>query len=99
MNRELSDKTATCSHYERLLDECQGALKNWDERRAEIHRSGLQGKKTDDELRWLQAKFARAYSTLQKHTHDCEACQALAIIEGRDSENSPNGFSDSKLYV
>ena len=106
MSSELSFKTAACIEYGKLLEECQGALKNWSEQRAEICQSRLSERQIDDELRRLQAKYARALWILQKHTHDCELCQLTSKIsevrsriEGRDSENNSNTLSDSELYV
>jgi hypothetical protein len=95
MSEQLSVKTAVCAEYERLLKECQNASNIWNEERAEIYWSRLRGKKVEDELRRLQAKYARAYSMLQKHTHDCALCQLVSMIEELDSENSSDALSES----
>jgi hypothetical protein len=99
MSKQLSVKTAVCTEYERLLKECQSASTIWNEQRAEIYWSRLRGKKVEDELRQLQAKYARAYSMLQKHTHDCALCQFVSSIEGLDSENNLDALSESKMCV
>lgn len=95
MSKELSVKTGVCTEYERLLKECQNASKIWNEQRAEIYWLRLRGKKVEDELRRLQAKYARAYSMLQKHTHDCALCQLVSMIEGLDSENCSDALPES----
>jgi hypothetical protein len=59
----------------------------------------LVGKEAGDELLQLQAKFARAYAVLQRHPQHCPLCQMVSIMEGRDSGNSWDAFSDSTRYV
>jgi hypothetical protein len=99
MSKELFVKTGVCTEYERLLKECQNASKIWNEQRAEIYSLRLRGKKVEDELRRLQAQYARAYSMLQKHTHDCALCQFVSGIEGLDSENNSDALSESIMCV
>jgi hypothetical protein len=99
MSDALSIKTAVCSEYESLLEECQSALESWNQQRAEIFDSGLRGKRLDDELRRLQARFARAYAVLQKHAKDCVLCQFMPRINGDDSESNSQAVSGSKLYA
>jgi len=99
MSKELFVKTGVCTEYERLLKECQNASKIWNEQRAEIYWLRLRGKKVEDELRRLQAQYARAYSMLQKHTHDCALCQLVSSIEGLDSENNSDALSESETCV
>ena len=85
MSEELSVKTAVCTYYERLLEKCQSACQIWNEQRAEIRESGQHGKKVDDELRRLQANYAKAYSVLRNHVHGCETCQWVSSLEERSS--------------
>ncbi len=99
MNKPLCIKTTVCSQYQRLLEECESALEIWDEHRAEVSVSRLVGREAGDELLRLQAKFARAYAVLQRHSQDCLLCQLASNIGGRDSENSSNVLSDSTMYV
>jgi len=99
MNRPLSIKTAACSEYQRLLEESQSALEVWNGRRVEVRQSRLNKKEEGDELLRLQAKFARAYAVLQRHSQGCLLCQLVARIGGRDSENRADTHSDSTLYV
>jgi hypothetical protein len=87
-------KTGICENYQTLLEECERALTNWNERRAKITQSRLVGKDAGDELLRLQAKYARAYTVLQNHAHHCSFCQLVKRLEGRTSENSPDAVFD-----
>ena len=91
-------KTTVCSEYQTLLEECQGALEIWNERRAEVSGSHLVNMEAGDELQRLQARYARAYTALQNHAHNCALCHLVSRIEGRDSENNSDALYDSKLY-
>jgi hypothetical protein len=91
-------KTALCSNYQTLLEECERALATWNDRRAEIAESRLVGKDVGDELLRLQAKYARAYTVLQHHAYNCSFCQLAARLEGRDYENSSDGPFDNARY-
>lgn len=71
---------AACDDYEMLLMKSSGALTAWKNGRAEIRRSGRKGRSADNELRILQANFAKAYAALQTHARDCELCQMPALI-------------------
>ena len=99
MSKQLSIKTTVCSEYQRLLEECQDALEIWNKRREEVSQSGLIKTAEGDELLRLQANFARAYAVLQHHSRDCELCELVSRIEGRDSENSWDTLSDNTQYV
>jgi hypothetical protein len=99
MSNQLSVKTAVCSEYQRLLGECRGALEIWNKQRDEIYQSHLSGRNVDNELRRLQAKYARAYTVLQDHAHSCLRCQLVSRIEGRDTENNSYALSGSKLHA
>jgi len=99
MNKSLCIKTTVCSQYQRLLEDCESALGIWDEHRAEVSVSRLVGREAGDELLRLQAKFARAYAVLQRHSQDCLLCQLASNMGGRDSENLSNVLSDSTMYV
>jgi hypothetical protein len=69
--------------YEALLKESHAALTSWKNGRVEIRRSGRKGRKADNELRVLQAMFAKAYAALQYHGHNCEACRVALLIYSR----------------
>ena len=99
MNTELSIKTACCSEYKKLLEECQTALRTWDVRRDEIYQSRLRARKFDDELRRLQAKYASALNFLQKHAHDCPLCQLASGIGEGDSDSNSNPLPEKELYI
>jgi hypothetical protein len=97
MSKLLSVQTTVCDEYQRLLEESQSALALWDEHRAEVCQSRLIGKEAGDELLRLQAKFARAYTVLQNHVHNCLRCHLVSRVEGRDPENSLDALSSNEL--
>ncbi len=97
MSKQLYVKAPFCSEHQRLLEESQSALEIWDEHRAEVCRTRLNGKEAGDELLRLQVRYARAYTLLQRHEHSCLICQLVARIEGSDSENNSDVLSDSTL--
>ena len=99
MSKQLSANTTVCSEYQSLLEKSQRALEIWNEHRAEIYQSRLIAKDAGDELLRLQAKFARAYTVLQNHVHDCVLCHSVARIEGRGSESNSGALSDHEMYV
>ena len=67
---------STCETHQGLRDECNAARDEWNARRAEISKLGLRGKKTDNELMRLQAKFAKSYAMVRSHLRGCECCQS-----------------------
>jgi len=73
--------TQVCETYEGLLEECDTARREWNERRAEISELGLRGKGIDDELRWLQARFAKSYAMARYHLRDCGRCQSAGGVD------------------
>jgi hypothetical protein len=91
-------KTGICEKYQTLLEECERALATWHERRTKITESRLIGKDAGDELLRLQAKYARAYTLLQNHSHSCTFCQLVKRLEGRESENSSDAVFDGARY-
>jgi hypothetical protein len=99
MSVQLSVKTMVCSEYQRLLEESRSALELWNERRAEICQARLIGKEAGDELLLLQAKYARAYTVLQSHAHNCFRCKSVSRIKRYDSENNTTVLADNKLRV
>ncbi len=84
--RNQSSAQAVCAEHQRLLEESQRALTDWNKGRAEIHKSGRRGTDTDNELRTLQATYAKAWALLQYHEQDCEVCQVISINERVRSE-------------
>ncbi len=99
MNTQLAIETAVCAEHERLLAECERALESWNEHRAEFSVSRLSGREAGDELLRLQAKYARAYTVLQRHERNCLLCQLMSGAEGLASANSSEVHSDSTRYV
>ena len=98
MNTQLSAITTVCSEYQRLLEESRRALEIWNEVRAEVCQSRLNGKAAGDELLRLQAKYARAYTLEQRHAHNCSVCQLVSRAKGRDSENTSDSQAET-LYA
>ena len=98
MSTQLSGMKTVCSEYQRLLEESQRALEIWNEVRAEVCQSRLNGKEAGDELLRLQAKYARAYAKEQRHVHNCYVCQLVSRAKGRESENSSDALADT-LYA
>jgi hypothetical protein len=99
MSRQLSVKAVVCSEYQTLLEECQSALEIWNEYRAEIDQDHSIGKDAGDELLRLQARYARAYTVLQNHTHNCFRCESIARIRGSDSKNDWGALSENNVNV
>lgn len=67
---------SSCETHQGLLDECNVARDEWKARRAEISKLGLRGKKIDNELMRLQARFAKSYAMVRSHLRGCECCQS-----------------------
>ena len=80
VNEDLSFTSAFCSEYEALLDQCQLALSAWSERSEYALQAHITGEAVGRELLRPQARFAKAYGSLQKHVHSCERCVAAAQI-------------------
>ena len=72
--------TVFCSEYEALLDQCQFTLAAWSERSESVRRAHLTGEAVGRELLRLQARFAKCYAILQKHTQNCERCVAASAL-------------------
>ena len=77
MTKQLSTTVMVCSEYQRLLEASARARAAWSNLRCEVCWTELIPKKTVDELLRLQAKYARAYTLLQKHVHSCGRCVPL----------------------
>jgi hypothetical protein len=100
MSKHVSVNTTVCSEYQKLLEESRSALEIWNQHREVALNSCVIKKEAGDELQSLQAKFAKAYTVLQNHAHNCALCQLVARIEGRDSENDlADTVPDNTLYV
>lgn len=99
MSKQFFAETADCTEQQRLFDECQRALEIWKERRAEFFQAHLSRKEAGDELLRLQAKYARAYTVLRNHAHNCLLCQQMSRVEGHDTENSSRAHSWGELQT
>ena len=76
MSATVFEMAATCETHQGLLDECNAARDEWNSRRAEISKLGLRGKKIDNELMRLQARFAKSHAMVRSHLRGCECCQS-----------------------
>jgi len=72
----MAVENAVCETYDRLVEDCECAREQWNERRREIAELGLMGKGIDNELRCLQARFARSYALVCNHLRDCDSCES-----------------------
>jgi hypothetical protein len=77
---DVSVSTMFCSEYETLLDQCQFALAAWSDRSESARDAHLTGEVVGRELLRLQARFAKCYTVLQKHTQNCERCVAASAL-------------------
>ena len=82
MGKPSAVEAQVCAEQLRLLEECEKALKIWDERRAGFCQFRFVEKAVGDQLLLLQTKYARAHSVLEKHKRNCAVCQLAA----RESE-------------
>jgi hypothetical protein len=98
--------TQVCETYQGLLEDCENARQEWNERRAEISELGLRGKGIDDELRRLQAKFAKSYAMVGNHLRGCGSCQSARGTDHPSDDESHarvftlfrgSGFSSAQL--
>lgn len=77
-NKELSFESLLCDEYENLLNQCQRSFEHWNARSEHLLQEQKTGEATGRELLRLQARFAKAYTILQRHVERCERCQ-LAV--------------------
>ena len=96
MNQDVQMRTAGCPDYQRLLQECEGALVAWKNRSEEITCFGLQGKASGDGLQRLQAEYARAYNRLERHADTCRACCFSGDLAKGERINLVSSSSQSK---
>ena len=75
--------TSVCDGYEDLLKESQRAWTIWKGLCQRISGSCLQSRIADDELRNLQARYARSYSALENHAHTCATCRRVVQLNNR----------------
>jgi predicted secreted protein len=75
---ELSFEVLLCGEYDKLLNECQQALDQWNGRSERIRQTSNTGEEAGRELLRLQARFAKSYTRLQKHVECCDRCQLAA---------------------
>jgi hypothetical protein len=78
-------KTAACAEYEQLLKLCQQALIVLHERREQVRQDRLSGVEVGRELLTLQARYAKAYGALLKHSKNCDRCQFGSKLAKRKS--------------
>jgi hypothetical protein len=75
--------TAVCDRYEDLLKDSQRSWSIWSEMRERLSGSCLQSRIADDELRNLQARYARAYASLENHSRSCSTCRRISQLNNR----------------
>ena len=75
---ELNFEILLCDDYEKLLTECQHELEHWNDRSEAIREQQQTGEAAGRELLRLQARFAKSYTVLQRHTERCERCQLVS---------------------
>lgn len=99
MSRQSSIEPQLCTERQRLLEECEKALKIWDEHRAEFCEFRSISREAGDELLSLQAKYARAYTVLQNHKRNCSVCQLVSGVKGPGpvSEKNADILSDNEM--
>ena len=85
MRNVLFFKTAACAEYEQLLRQCQQALIVLHERREQVRQDRLSGVEVGRELLTLQARYAKAYGALLKHSKNCDRCQFGSKLAKRKS--------------
>ena len=95
MNTVISVETAICSEHQRLLAECARALETRNEQRAQFSKSHPITKEAGNELLRLQANYARAYTVLARHEHNCSFCQLVSRAGERASEISSDTYFES----
>ena len=76
----MTKESNGCSEHQKLLEEAARAREAWRKLRAEISWAQLVPKESVDELLRLQAKYARAYTLLQKHMNNCGRCRLVSRI-------------------
>jgi predicted secreted protein len=80
VNDDLSFEVLLCGEYEKLLNDCQHALDRWNDRSEAVRQRHQTGEETGRELLRLQARFAKAYTVLQRHVQRCERCELAARL-------------------
>lgn len=98
MDETFVIRTAACSDYGRLLEECQNALVAWKDKREEFFRFGPQGRSTGDALQRLQAEYARAYNRLERHAKNCQVCQFREEVGRQNQGNSEQAVEPQKEF-
>jgi hypothetical protein len=84
----MAVENAVCETYDGLVEDCESARDQWNKRRHEIAELGLRGKGIDNELRCLQARFARSYALVRNHLRDCDSCQSARRADHSFSRES-----------
>jgi predicted secreted protein len=85
-NEELSFEFLLCGEYENLLNQCQQAFEHWNDRSEHLRQEQKTGEATGRELLRLQARFAKAYTILQRHVERCERCQLAAKMNVSEAD-------------
>jgi hypothetical protein len=89
MNEELSFTNVFCAECEILRDQCQRALSAWRDRSESAREAQLTGEAVGRELLRLQARFAKCYAVLEKHTYTCARCVSASEMNRFKAQLSP----------
>jgi hypothetical protein len=79
MLKQLPATAIVCSDYQKLLEESAAAREAWSKLREEICWAQVVPKQAIDQLLRLQAKYALAYTLLQKHMYNCGLCRCRLV--------------------
>jgi hypothetical protein len=93
MASAVAPHSGVCPEYQFLLESCHRALATWQRHRASVERNPFAGLKAIEELKSLQANYARAYSQLEIHEHSCATCQYVSKIGGLDFESMSSALN------
>ena len=99
MRNSDSFKTAACPEYEEFLKQCQDSLEIWEQRRDEICSRRLAGTKKGGDLLGLQVDFAGKYALLRRHVDECQLCQFVSKLGGRDYIGTLHSMSQARVLV
>ena len=93
MSSQFCVETSACAEHRVLLEECERALENWNDYRAEFCQVRFIRREAGDELVRLQAKCIRAYTALRNHETNCLLCKMTSRTGGCKPESSLDASS------
>jgi hypothetical protein len=84
MSHGSTIKASICTEYEELLKGGQAAWTNWSKGRADTHRPGHRRNYVPRKLQ----DYAKSWTLLQEHCHECEVCRLVSEIKSHYSERA-----------